>query len=677
MEVGSIKPEPAIDFLHGVKVVDPYRWLEDRTSEETAKWIRRQKQVHDDYFSKLPALGTLRAQVSKYVNVEVLDQPAKAGNYLFFRRRPKDREQAHICVREIGSGAERVLVDPSEQGPHAAVAIHAISEDGRLLAYSLKHGGERKQRLHFVNVANGRTLEDFVQAGLSRGLSFASDNSGFYFCNESDISAPKELPHEVRFHAFGDPVDRDRVLVSLPRTERSRLVLISDNRNLGAVLVHDLGDELVVDLYVASRREDDRWRLVFQNAIAPYGPFLHHGKIYAVSSTAAPNGEIVELNQDGSQRSVVIPAWKAPIEMLCLNKDLVYLSYQVESKKIIHRWTWSGQFLGTLPDPPEGSIELLRSYTSFGGALYFSHQSFFEAPSIFEYIEITNSYVPWEGRSVACNQRQHSIRRTIYPSSDGTKIPIWLVSLSPASPTQPRPVILTGYGGFGISMTPRFSALVLVMLELGCVFALPNIRGGSEFGSKWHDAARRRNRQVAFDDFLAAAQWLCSSGTTVPGRLAIFGGSNSGLLVAAAMTQRPDLFRAVLCLAPILDMVRYERFGDSGKWREEYGSVANAGDFHALYAYSPYHRVCDELNYPATLFVSGDKDTQCDPAHARKMTARLQERASQTNSILIDYSAERGHSPVLPLSERIDALTRRIAFLCNEIGIDISTESIP
>jgi prolyl oligopeptidase len=225
-------------------------------------------------------------------------------------------------------------------------------------------------------------------------------------------------------------------------------------------------------------------------------------------------------------------------------------------------------------------------------------------------------------------------------------------------------------------MTPRFSILVEIMLELGCVFALPNIRGGSEFGKNWHEAARGRNRQVAYDDFLAAADWICSNGITKPERLAIFGGSNSGLLVAAAMTQRPELFRAVLCIAPILDMLRYEQFGNARKWREEYGTVENVDDFHALHAYSPYHRVRENVNYPATLFVTGDKDMQCDPAHVRKMAARLQNRQDQRHPILVDYSSERGHTPNLPLSVRIEALTHRLAFLCSELGIAIPEEDI-
>jgi len=674
MPVGAPQPEPAVDILHGVKVVDPYRWLEDRDSDQTREWLSEQMRVHERYFSKLRGLNNLRSRVSEYLNVEILDQPAQVGSYTFFRRRRNDQEQACICVRDIESGTERVLVDPSKQGLHAAIRIHRISEDGRLLAYSLKHGGGRTEEIHFVDVVNERTLEDYLEAGLSRGLSFVSDNSGFYYCRESESSASPTLPHQIRCHSFGDSTGLDRVLISLPRTERSRLVLTGDDENLGAVFVHDMGDGVGVDLYVATRREDNRWRLVFQDKPAPYGPFLYRGRIYTVSSTSTPNGSVLELNQDGSERSLLVPAWKAPIGSLCVAKDRLYLTYQVEWKTIIQSWTWTGRFLGTLPDHPEGSFGMLRSYTNGSDVLFFSHESFWEPPSIFEWREGNRSFVPWALQPLRRKEYRHSVRRTVYPSKDGTAIPIWLVALDPFVAEECHPALLTGYGGFGISMTPRFSVLVSVMLELGCVFALPCIRGGAEFGNEWHEAARRRRRQVAYDDFLAAAEWLRARGITKPERLAIFGGSNSGLLVAAAMTQRPDLFRAVLCLAPILDMLRYERFGDASKWRQEYGTVADPDDFHALHAYSPYHRVREEVNYPATLFVTGDKDTQCDPAHARKMTARLRHRASQTNPILIDYGSERGHSAVLPLSERVDALTRRIGFLCNELGIDIPKE---
>lgn len=218
-------------------------------------------------------------------------------------------------------------------------------------------------------------------------------------------------------------------------------------------------------------------------------------------------------------------------------------------------------------------------------------------------------------------------------------------------------------------MTPQFSVFVAFLMERGCLFALPNIRGGSEFGAAWHEAAKRRKRQIAFDDFISAAEWLIQTGRTDPDKLAIFGGSNSGLLVGAAMTQRPDLFRAVLCMVPMLDMLRYHLFDNAHVWKEEFGTADDPDDFAALLSYSPYHNVHDRRPYPATMIVSGDSDQNCNPLHARKMTARLQSENASSTPIFIDYSHYRGHSPVLPLSERIEALTDRMAFLCDQLGL--------
>jgi prolyl oligopeptidase len=296
--------------------------------------------------------------------------------------------------------------------------------------------------------------------------------------------------------------------------------------------------------------------------------------------------------------------------------------------------------------------------------------------SVHEYRVDTKKQVDWSTPTEYSLTHSLLVQHVCYSSKDGTEIPMCLVMRNELTPIRVRPVILTGYGGFGTSMTPRFSVLVTMMLDLGAIFAMPSIRGGSEFGRAWHEAARARRRQVAFDDFISAAEWLCAEGITTPHMLAIFGASNSGLLVAAVMTQRPELFCAVLCIAPLLDMIRYEHFNLARKWRCEYGSTEDAEDFHALYAYSPYHRVRENVNYPSTLFVSGDMDERCNPAHARKMTAVLQDRKSQVNPILLDYSGQRGHLPVLPLSVRIEALERRIAFLCRQLGIRIPSDGV-
>jgi prolyl oligopeptidase len=236
-----------------------------------------------------------------------------------------------------------------------------------------------------------------------------------------------------------------------------------------------------------------------------------------------------------------------------------------------------------------------------------------------------------------------------------------------------HPIIMTSYGGYGVSMTPQFSVFVAFLVERGCLFAMPNIRGGCEFGAEWHNAAKRRNRQTAYDDFLAAAEWLIKTGRTVPDKLAIFGGSNSGLLVGAAMTQRPDLFRAVVCMVPVLDMLRYHLFDHARVSQDEFGTVENAEDFAALLSYSPYQHVRDGVAYPATMIVSGSADGKCNPMHARKMTARLQAANASPYPVLLDYSEFRGHSPVLPLYERIEALTDRMAFLCDQLQLPVET----
>ena len=676
MSLSATSPAPIAEVLHGLTIADPHRWLEDRASPATQHWIEEQLRHCDDYFEELSGIDALRDRVREVLNVETVDQPARVGNLCFFRRRRKDEQQASIFVRDIPTGKERLLADPSAQGPYVSVAIHRISEDGSILAYALKHGGERMEAVHFVEVESGRIWQDHLEAGYTRGVTFSSDNTGIYYCHEPETSVRESPPHEIRYHRIGDSRDHDQVLISMPRTQRSRLILISDTANLGAAFFHDKGSELKVDLYLASRTDDRLWRSIFVDKAPPYNPFLHDGRIYVLSSDDASKGQILELNSDGSEGSVIIPAWKASIGSLGLASRYLCVSYQVDCITVVHRWTWTGEFLGILPAQPEGSFTLLQSYTTTRDTLFFAHESFSERPSIYEYCETTDSWLAWEQQSVAHTEHRYRVQRVAYPSKDGTAIPMWLVALDGIKTSEYRPVILTGYGFAGVPITPRFSILVHVMLEFGCVFALPNIRGGSEFGNEWYEAARRRNRQITFDDFLAAAEWLCTNGITQPTRLAIFGGSNSGLLMGVAMTQRPELFRAVLCIAPLLDMLRYERFGNASKWREEHGSVEDPDDFRALYAYSPYHHVRDDQNYPATLFVTGDKDTQCDPAHVRKMAERLQDRTAQHHPILVDYSAERGHSPVLPLSVRVDALTHRIAFLCNELGIEMPAEEM-
>jgi prolyl oligopeptidase len=665
--------EQVEEVVHNITVADPYRWLEDRQSLYTEAWIADQNLKCDTYFSGQPALVDIAARVAEYLNVETIDQPAQVGDKLFFRRRAKDEQQGSIWVRDISTGHERNLVDPSSGGDFKSVALHHISIDGALLAYEIRYGGQSINAIGIVHVPSGRILPDLIRPGYVRGFAFASDLSGFYYCHEVTGDTGD---HSIRFHRFGQPSNEsDLMLFSAPRTPSSRLRLAADRKHLGAIYSYSLEGDPAIDFSITTRERGSEWCPVFQRARAPYSPTLKQGRIFVYTAATSGNDHVIEISRTGTFVQEVVPAYDIAIHQLAFVGNRIYVEYQVDQMSKLRSWTLSGQFSGDVLLPVQGTAHLSPCLVENNDVLFYTCESFTDPMTVFRLHPHTGISSPWS-KKAECPQGQRylcSLRRVRFPSVDGSEIPMFLIGRTDLAADLPRPTIMTTYGGFGISMTPQFSVLVSVMLEQGAIFAAPSIRGGSEFGRAWYEAARGKRRQVSFDDFIAAAQWLCDQKITTPEQLAIFGGSNSGLIVGVAMTQRPDLFRAVLCIAPLLDMVRYEQFDDARKARSEYGTVETLEEFVSLYSYSPYHRVQTNVNYPATLFVSGDKDTRCNPAHVRKMAALLQGRTNQTSNILVDYSPERGHSATLPLSVRIDALSRRICFLCRELGIGVPT----
>jgi prolyl oligopeptidase len=402
---------------------------------------------------------------------------------------------------------------------------------------------------------------------------------------------------------------------------------------------------------------------------------LHRGRVFALSFEEAPNGKIVELALNGDELGTVVPERTMSPRDIWMADGAVFVSYLECGNILIKNWTLDGIPIGNIETPPQTTVQICPRFGMQSAGFFYTCESFACVPDIYEHEPPAGVERPVLSRDTPS---AHSTGLGIYQRSfvarDGMTVPITIVTSASTELSGDTPIVMTSYGGFGASVTPRSSVLVTIMLELGAAFALPHIRGGGEFGKAWHNAGRGRNKQTTFNDFIDAGDWLCSAGFTKPSRLAIFGGSNSGLLVGAAITQRPDLFRAALCIAPLLDMVRYESFDQAAKWQSEYGSVERPEDFHMLHSYSPYHHVQESVNYPATLFVTGDNDDRCNPAHVRKMAALLQGRIEQHNPILVDYSPERGHSSVMPLSVRIDSLARRIAFLCKELGIQVPRE---
>jgi len=659
---------PVEEMIHGVLVRDPYRWLEDRGLAETEEWIQEQRRRCDAYFAECKDLPAIRKRVRGYLDVDVVDQPAKAGDQYFYRRRARGQEQGCIYVRDAITSTERLLVDPSSEGSFVSVGVHRISPDGSLLAYERKLGGEDKKSIHVLDVSSGVTLSCGVERGYARGFVFSADGMGFYSCQELSSDTAE---HTIRLHRFDGSVT-DQVVFRVKRSRESRLVLVSDSIHLGAVWIREVDGEMLEDFWIARLDDQNHWHLVFSEKPLPFNPILKGGRLFAISHENAENGKLVELNEDGEEVRTIIHEQKSMFRQLLMAEEKVFALFQNGLESSIRSWNQEGDELSGIDLPSDGTLGLLPELGD-GSSIFLSYQSFTQPPAIFEYTPSSCLLAAWNQRPSCEALKAAKPRRATYPSVDGTNIPITLVGHHlPSDEKAPVPVIMTSYGGFGVPMTPQFSVLATLLLECGVLLVIPHIRGGGEFGTDWHKSATGRNRQVAFNDFLAAGDWLCSAGVTTPSQLAIFGGSNSGLLAGTAMTQRPDLFRAVLCIAPLLDMVRYECFGEALKWRKEYGSCKSEEEFHALYAYSPYHRITDAAEYPAVLFVTGDKDDRCDPAHVRKMAARLLESSMKSTPVLIDYGPERGHSPVLPLKVRIEALARRVAFLCRELSLEMS-----
>jgi prolyl oligopeptidase len=663
MPVSTSSPAAVEEMIHGVTVRDPYRWLEDRTMAATEEWIREQQKRCDDYFRSCDDLGQIRLRVREYLDVEVTDQPAKVAGRSFYRRRNKGQEQGSIYVREGKN--ESLLIDPSKYGPFVSVGIHRISQNGSLLAYEQKSGGEDKKAIHIVDVATGRVLPDRLESGYARGFAFTGEDGGFCYCHES--SQGEE--HTIRLHHFHESV-ADQVVFRAARSRGSRLVLTADDARLGAIWIHRLKDDFVADFWIAKEGEYDHWLQVFQDRKIPYTPILKQDRIFVLSHDDAPNGRLVELDPDGRELCTVVPEQSGVIDQLVMAVDRVYLHTLEMGTPAVYAWGLNGTPLGRVAAPSDGTIQMIPNQNPTEAGLFYSFESFSVPPMIFHYDAETNEHTCWYQQPRPKTDGRPVVRQTFFLAKDGTEIPLTLVVPDDLKTKRQTAAVMTSYGGFGVSVTPRFSVLVAILLQCGATFALPHIRGGGEFGRAWHYAGRARNRQTAFDDFLAAAESIRANEDVQ--RLAIFGGSNSGLLVAVALTQGPAFFCAVLCVAPLLDMVRYEQFDRAIQWQQEYGSAENREDFEVLYSYSPYHHVGDDVDYPATMFVAGDKDDRCSPAHARKMVARMSERVVQKSPVLLDYSEERGHSPVLPLSVRVEALTRRIAFLLKELNLPFS-----
>jgi prolyl oligopeptidase len=665
--------EPVTEILHGVEVTDPYRWLEDQDSPRTRKWIEEQRQFARAYLDHLPGRDLIRQCIREFLAVETYDSLQKAGNRYFFRKRSPDKEQPCIYMREEAEGKDHLLVDPAEHGPgkYTGVKPLRVSPDGRLLLFEVKEGGERTGTFKLLDIESRRTLPDVLPRGYLRGFAFAPEEKSFCYVHEP-ADANQQTRRAAFRHVLGTEFSEDEDIFFAGEGEKLRLCLVSDRSRIGFLVYHFL-EKTRTDFYLRPWESAAAPDHILKDADYSFGPIFFRGRILAITNRNAPNLRIVELRlQPGAESEWMdlIPECDSRIlQWAVAGNRIVILSGKAMDRKI-QVFDLTGQ------KTEEVAINGDETFRIAGAApesdeVFLERESFTDPVRIVRYSPEKKECALWAKRAAPSGLSDVGHTQVWYPSKDATDIPMYLVGRREVLAGGCHPAIMTSYGGYGVSMTPQFSVFVAFLIERGCLFALPNIRGGSEFGAAWHEAAKRRNRQTAYDDFLSAAEWLIESGRTTSAKLAIFGGSNSGLLVGAAITQRPELFRAAVCMVPMLDMLRYHLFDNAHVWSEEFGTAEDAEDFEALWRYSPYHQVRDGVSYPATMIVSGDADRNCNPLHARKMTARLQAANSSGLPIFLDYSRYRGHSPVLPLSERIEALTDRMAFLCEQIQLAV------
>ena len=650
------------EVLHGIELVDPYRWLEDQNSPETRAWIAAQNEYSRPTLRSLPGRQQRMQRLTELLKIDVFRTPRERNGRYFFSKRLTDQELFVIYMRKGLKGEDQVLIDPHPMSPDrtTSVNLQAVSRDGTLLAYGVRQGGEDEIAIKLLDVETRKDLPDRLPKARYFGIVLKPDNSGFYY-TRFGAEGPR-----VYYHAMGkDPAD-DRVIFGkgYGPEKISFATLSEDGRHLLIHVVHG-SSALRTEIYYQNTAQRGPIVPVVNDIEAKFWGEVGGKQLFLHTNWKAPKGRIlaVELENPARERwREIIPESNAVIENVSLAGGKVFVNYLENVKSRVKVFEPDGEHTADIAFPAIGSVSEVGGRWESPEA-FFAFSSFHIPMTIYRYDVSKLRREVWARLEVPVESDKMELRQVWYQSKDKTWVPMFLLHAKGLKPDGSNPTLLTGYGGFNISRTPRFSASAVLWAENGGVYALPNLRGGGEFGEQWHKAGMLEKKQNVFDDFIAAAEWLIRNGYTRPSRLAIGGRSNGGLLVGAALTQRPELFQAVVCGYPLLDMVRYQKFLVARFWVSEYGSSDNSKQFQYLQAYSPYHRVKPGVKYPAVLFVTGDGDTRVDPLHARKMTALLQSATGSERPVLLRYETTAGHSGGRPVSKTIEDIADELGFL--------------
>jgi prolyl oligopeptidase len=673
-----------VEVLHGDPIADPYRWLEHGDDPETAAWTRRQNALTEDWLSRQPARERIRRRLDELLAIDVLGVPAPAHGRYFYLRRDGRQNQPVLYVRDGVDGEDRACVDPNALDPAGTTALdwYFPSDDGRLLAYGLSENGSEQSVLHVLDAGRGADLPDLIPRTRAADLAWLPDGSGFYYTrypSPGDVPESEEPYHRaVYFHPLGADPAADPLVYRPARKEYWPGVSLSPDGRWLLIAVARTFDQ--TDLYLGDRRGPGGGVTVpplvavAENLPASFGGEIAHGRLFLRTDLDAPTYRLYEVDpqrpERGHWRELVPPRPDAVLDGFAVAGQRLALSYLERASSRLRLADLDGGLRREIELPTLGSLFGLGAEWD-GHELFFGFSSYTVPPSVYRIDFDRDEQTLWRRVAADVDPARFEVRQVTVPSRDGTPVSMFLVHARGLGRTGDTPTYLTAYGGFNISMTPAFSRSLLLWLEHGGLVAIPNIRGGGEYGEGWHQAGMLGRKQNSFDDFIAAAEWLIGQGYTRPERLAAAGGSNGGLLMGAVLTQRPELFRAVVVQVPLLDMLRYHRFLLARLWIPEYGSPDEAREFAWLRAYSPYHHVRPGTAYPAVLIATAESDTRVDPMHARKMTARLQAATSSGRPVLLRLESRAGHGAGKPLAKVLDELTDTWTFVFSEVGVEL------
>ena len=686
LQYPAARKSDVVDDYHGTRVPDPYRWLEDPDSPESRAWIEAQNRLTAAYLAEIPTRGAIRERLTTLWNYPKYGTPFRKAHRYFFFKNDGLQNQSVLYKQASLTADPETLVDPNLLSEDGTVALStlAVSDDGRLLAYGTSASGSDWEEFRVRDVVEGRDLPDHLKWIKFSGASWTNDGAGFFYSRYPE-PGDKALTDVNRFqrlyyHRLGTEQTQDVLVYERPDqpdwgmnaevTDDGRYAVLhvwlgTDRRN--RVYYLDLKDARRPNVRGAVMRLLDDFDASY-TFVGNDGPVF-----YFLTDLEAPRKRVIAIDTRHPERArwrEIIPQGPDVLDGIQIIHDTFVANYMHDASSRLRLFRLDGRFVKDLPLPTLGSIGAISGERK-DDEMFYAFTSFLYPTTIFRYDFKSGGTSVFKAPTIDFDPSGYETKQVFYTSKDGTRVPMFITHKKGLRLDGSNPTYLYGYGGFNISLTPSFSVAMLVWLERGGVYAVPNLRGGGEYGEEWHQAGMHEKKQNVFDDFIAAAEFLIAQGYTSPPKLAIAGGSNGGLLVGAAITQRPELFGAALPAVGVMDMLRFHKFTIGWAWVTDYGSADSTAQFPYLYKYSPLHNIRAGIRYPATLVTTADHDDRVVPGHSFKFTATLQAAQAGPQPVLIEIETKAGHGAGKPTSKLIEEQADRIAFLVKNLGLEI------